>query len=209
MDDPIASRGAHPAVNVYLARHGRTELNAAGLLRGHLDPPLDPVGRREAKDLAVAIANFGSDLVVSSPLRRALETARYFADECGLAVEIDERLIDRDYGKWAGRPAEELYAEFGSLDAAPGVEPREAVARRALAALDAAADRVEEAAVLVAHDAVNRLLIASLDADRFGSFEQIPQRTACVNFLQRSGNTWSVARVDLCPGRGSGGLEER
>ena len=130
MSTSTASRDVDDSVSVYLARHGRTELNAAGLLRGHLDPPLDTTGQQEAKALAAAIATFRPSLVVASPLRRAVETARYIAEECGLEVEIDDRLIDRDYGPWAGHSLEEVTAEFGSVDAAPGVEPRDVVRSR-------------------------------------------------------------------------------
>ena len=56
---------------VYLVRHARTALNADGRLRGHLDPPLDDVGRSEARELAVVLASLRPVRVVTSPLRRA------------------------------------------------------------------------------------------------------------------------------------------
>lgn len=209
MSSSSTSRESDLPISIYLARHGQTELNATGALRGHLDPTLDGVGQREAKGLAMALASFRPGLVVSSPLRRAVETARFIADECGIDVEVDELLIDRDYGQWAGRPLEEVVREFGSVDAAPGVEPRDAVVTRATLALETVADRAEDGAVIVAHDAVNRLLISALDPHHFNVVEQIPQRTACFNLLQRVDGNWTVARVDVRPGREADGFAKR
>ncbi|MBO0747342.1 MAG: histidine phosphatase family protein, partial [Acidimicrobiaceae bacterium] len=61
---------AEGASRLYLARHGRTPLNAAGVLRGRLDPPLDEEGRAEAARLGSALGGVGVRLVVASPLQR-------------------------------------------------------------------------------------------------------------------------------------------
>jgi broad specificity phosphatase PhoE len=122
-------------VRLFLARHGRTRLNAAGVLRGHLDPPLDAVGRFQALVLADVLAHQRLASIVSSPLLRARETAEPIGLRTGLPVEIDERLIDRDYGSWAGRSKEEVVARWGSVDNNPEIEPAQAVVDRAIAAL--------------------------------------------------------------------------
>jgi broad specificity phosphatase PhoE len=193
------NEGSFSAKVIYLARHGRTELNAAAALRGLLDPPLDEVGRAEAEQLAAALAPFEPDLIVSSPLRRALETAWSVALELEIGVEPDDRLIDRDYGEWAGHPLDAVQAQWGNVDDAPGVEPRATVRSRALEALESVADRAESAAVVVAHDAINRLLLATLDPIRFPDADAIPQRTACFNVLYRADGAWQVGRVDVIP----------
>ena len=56
----------------YLVRHGRTALDADGRLRGHLDPPLDEVGRAEVEDLAIVLASLRPSRIVTSPLLRAV-----------------------------------------------------------------------------------------------------------------------------------------
>ncbi len=88
-----------------IVRHGRTVHNATGLLLGRLDPPLDDLGRRQAAALAAAVGPV--DRVISSPLRRARETAEAFGGE----VEIDERWIEVDYGEYDGMPLGEVPAE--------------------------------------------------------------------------------------------------
>jgi glucosyl-3-phosphoglycerate phosphatase len=198
--------GSVPSVMsvIYLARHGRTALNAAGALRGHIDVPLDEVGKLEAEALGEALAAQAITRVVSSPLRRALETAGAVARRHALGTAVDDRLADRFYGEWAGVSAGEVVARWGSLDAAPGVEPPANVRRRALAALAAIAQEADgTVAAVVSHDAVIRIALAALDAG-LGSPDQIPQGTACFNVLEYSegseGNpNWRVRSVNENP----------
>ena len=88
-----------------VVRHGRTAHNAAGRLLGRLDPPLDEVGQLQAARLAEAVGPV--DRVISSPLRRARETAAAF----GVDVEVDERWIELDYGDYDGVPLDEVPPE--------------------------------------------------------------------------------------------------
>jgi broad specificity phosphatase PhoE len=189
--------GMMPAVIgecVYLVRHARTALNADGRLRGHLDPPLDGVGRREADDLAIVLASLRPVRVVSSPLRRAVETAQAIATRASVPVVIDQRLCDRDYGPWAGESEDAVVLEWGALDMAPGVERAESVLARARAALDAQLG-AGGSVVLVSHEAVNRALLRQLDPE-LGARDGVSQRTACWNLLVHVDGAWDVERVD-------------
>jgi broad specificity phosphatase PhoE len=97
---------AGTTARLILLRHGRAdgaEVRCAG--RGEVfDPGLAPDGREQA---AAAVRRLGRrfDLVVSSPARRAVETANAW----NLPVRIDERLAERSFGEWEGRP----WAEVG------------------------------------------------------------------------------------------------
>jgi broad specificity phosphatase PhoE len=85
-----------------------------------------------------------------------VETAEVIASCAGTGTRVDDRLTDRYYGEWEGTRVEDVVARWGSLDAAPGVEPAEKVRYRALAALtDIAQNARGVAAVVVSHDAVN------------------------------------------------------
>ncbi len=81
-----------------LVRHGETDVNAAGLVLGRADPPLSPRGRQQATALAAVLGD--RPRVVSSPLRRAAETAAAF----GRPVEVDDRWIELDYGAFDLQP---------------------------------------------------------------------------------------------------------
>lgn len=196
--------------HLFLIRHGRTTLNADGKLRGHLDPPLDDVGTAEAMALASTLAvtlastpTSNSNLadtrpmrIVTSPLARARQTAEAIGRRNGSDPIVEKRLIDRDYGQWAGRRPDEVIAQWGTLDSAPGVEPAADVAERARAVLDEQIDWLRLGpVVLVAHDAVNRLLLRSLDPD-LGAVDAIGQRTGCWNLLLHNDDGWQIQLID-------------
>jgi broad specificity phosphatase PhoE len=88
-----------------LVRHGRTAANASQKLQGHLDLPLDEVGRAQVAGLAAWLGR--PDRVISSPLLRATQTAEAF----GVPYEIDDRWIELDYGSLDGMPVAEVGAE--------------------------------------------------------------------------------------------------
>ncbi len=184
---------------ILLIRHGRTPLNAAGLLRGHLDPPLDEVGRAEAGRLARTLAKDDIRLVVASPLIRAVETAKAVAAPHGIEVIVDERIVDRDYGAWAGHAKREVEAKHGTLDNAPGVEPLADVTERAVKAVEELALRsVGTSTVAVTHDVVLRQVLAALCPD-LGDPEGIAQDTGCLNSLVYRGGAWSVESLNVVP----------
>jgi broad specificity phosphatase PhoE len=97
---------------ILLVRHGRTAVNAAGQLLGRADPPLDAEGLAQAAALAdVASAWPGPLRVISSPLQRCRQTAAAIAEAAGVAVEVDERWVELDYGAFEGRPLADIPAE--------------------------------------------------------------------------------------------------
>ncbi len=135
-------------MTLHVVRHGRTEANAGGLLLGRADPRLDDVGRLQAAQISTSLPT--GALVVSSPLRRAIETAAALGGE----VTIDERLIEMDYGSYDLMPVAEVPAEIWQrwrTDAdfrPPGGESHNELAQRLWAALD------DLQALAVDHDVV-------------------------------------------------------
>jgi broad specificity phosphatase PhoE len=97
---------------IVFVRHGETPPNREGLLLGRGDPELTERGRAQAKDLALALAGLGITTVLTSPLRRARDTASPIAAECGVPVEVDERLIEIDFGEWEGQPLASIDADL-------------------------------------------------------------------------------------------------
>jgi broad specificity phosphatase PhoE len=182
------------ADRVFLARHGRTALNAEGRLRGLSDPPLDEVGIVEAARLADALAPKHPTAVICSPLQRAVATAQAIGAASGAPVTVDVRLNDRDYGPMTGRVREEVEREYGSVDSAPGVEPLTALAARARQAFfELVADYGPGPLVMVSHDAFNRALLGQLDP----ALSDVGQRTACWNQLSLADGAWQVDAYDM------------
>lgn len=178
-------------VDIYLCRHGRTPLNVAGRLRGRLDPELDLVGIAEARDLARHLGGLGVVRVIASPLRRAVQTATPIADAAGVRLETDDRLLDRDYGEFDGAPQAEVIARFGSLDAAPGVEPPDAVVARVRAVLEEVASAQPGPIVVVTHDAVLRLVLDALTPIPIDG-GHLPPRTGSWSLLRHDADGWQL-----------------
>ena len=184
---------------VYLVRHGQTPLNESGVLRGLADPPLDETGRRQAARLGAALGPRGLAAVLSSPLVRARQTAQPVAGRAGLEVAVDQCLLDRDYGPWTGISRKSVTDRWGSVDRAPGVEPRPAVRDRAVGGLTGIARRYPGGTVVVvSHDAVNREVLAAFDAG-LGDPDAIPQDNGCYNTLEWRGGRWAVLGVNELP----------
>ena len=93
-------------------RHGQTDANAAGLLLGRSDPPLNDAGRAQAGAIAARVAPYGPDRVVTSPLRRTVQTAEIVGAACGLPIAVEDRLVEVDYGEYDGLPFTELPADL-------------------------------------------------------------------------------------------------
>lgn len=130
---------------VVLVRHGATAHSAAKRFSGRNDLPLDLVGQRQAA--ALGARSFGAvTAVVSSPLRRAMQTAQAVAAPLGLAVETIDDLAETDFGTWEGKTFDEITASdpaalntwLSSPEVAPpGGESFAAVARRVRRAREA------------------------------------------------------------------------
>jgi probable phosphoglycerate mutase len=88
---------------ILLARHGETDWNIERRWQGHADRPLNDAGREQARDLAETLADRAIDVVYSSDLMRAHETALIVAERLGLPVEVDACLREVDVGDWSGR----------------------------------------------------------------------------------------------------------
>jgi broad specificity phosphatase PhoE len=186
------------AQHVYLVRHGETSLNADGRLRGLANPELNERGERQAHAVAVALATVDAGVVVSSPLQRAVRTAAAIADHARTTHQIDDRFNDRDYGQWTGAVKSEVIAEWGSVDAAPGVEPTAAVLSRSAPALDewgAWAESRHKAVVVVTHDAVIRPLLARIAP----TLPAVSVPTGSYQVLRYETGIWSVELTDQQP----------
>ena len=94
---------------VCVARHGETDWNLAGILQGWIDVSINDEGRRQARQVAAALAGSGFSCVYSSPLGRALETAEIISRVLQLAPPVcHEGLKERHFGAIQGIPKAEL-----------------------------------------------------------------------------------------------------
>jgi broad specificity phosphatase PhoE len=93
---------------ISFVRHGETALNRDGRLQGRVDTELSTRGLEQVARLATRLSTWEITSVYSSPLTRARQTATAIAAVAGCEVEIDERLIELDYGEWDGLELSEI-----------------------------------------------------------------------------------------------------
>lgn len=198
-----------------LLRHGRTPWNDDGRLQGQTDVPLDDVGRAQARAAASALAPLRPALVVSSDLVRARDTAQVLADAAGAPLRLDARLRERDFGAWEGLIGAEIeegwpeaYAAWRQGDE-PGemaAEPRSAVGRRVIAAIEEAAAGLDprDLLVVVGHGgALSTAMTAALGmspGEWFGVRAMDNGRWSLLESNPRTPPAWRLRRHDVGPG---------
>jgi len=139
-----------------LVRHGETDWNRDGRWQGLSDTRLNDRGREQARELAAQLD--GVDVLYSSDLARARETAEIVAERLGLEVQVDERLRERGFGEWEGLNADEIEQRFadahrlwkaGEGPGAENAEPFDAFAARIHGFVDEVLEEHQGKSVLV------------------------------------------------------------
>ncbi len=191
---------------VLLVRHGETELNRRGALRGRLNVELTERGLWEARLLAQRIASeYQVDAIVTSPLARAVQTAIVVGRVTGITPEPQDALIDIDYGSWAGRSVDEfdsgdrdLLARWHRNPAVPlpGAEDPHEVQDRAFGLLSRLTRPTSQCLVMVSHDAVIQLLLCRILGLALSSYQGLVQQTATLNEITRQRGQWRVTLLN-------------
>ncbi|MCL5432491.1 MAG: histidine phosphatase family protein, partial [Patescibacteria group bacterium] len=100
---------------IILARHGQSVWNKKRVLQGCTDSSLTKEGIKQAEALAKKIKNMGVTKIVSSNLKRAVQTAEIIAKEVALNFEKYPRLNERSFGKLEGKSWIEIEKEFEDM----------------------------------------------------------------------------------------------
>jgi len=155
-----------------LWRHGETEWNADHRMQGQLDPDLSEIGIEQARRATPIIAGFVPQVLLTSDLRRASNTAAVLAERTALPVQTDKRLRETHLGEWQGLTNVDVDARWPGSRAAwrgdaswapPGGETRIEVAGRARQVVTELDSRHEvKVAVLCAHGGLISSLVACL-----------------------------------------------
>jgi len=145
----------------FLVRHGETEWNKNRIIQGVSDIPLNDTGRAQAAAVGDILAAHRFDLLVSSPLSRAMETATIIATRLGMpAPLVVGDLVERNYGEAEGSSGLDLDIRYPDGAEVPGRESREEVTTRVVRVLNDLAIRHPEADILaVAHGGVIRSVV--------------------------------------------------
>ncbi|MEV5557329.1 bifunctional RNase H/acid phosphatase [Nonomuraea wenchangensis] len=184
------------ATSLLLLRHGETELSLERRFSGLGDPELTPNGLSQAEAAAVRLSRepYRPDVIVSSPLKRARQTAAAIAARTGLDVEVDDELREADFGEWEGHtftevqrrwPAE-LAAWLADPEAAPpGGESFAVAARRVQAAGERLVERYEGKTVLaVSHVTPIKMLLRLALMAPLESLYRMHLDLACLSLIE-------------------------
>mgnify|MGYP005787675381 FL=1 len=94
-------------MEILVTRHGQTDWNALGKLQGQTDIELNNIGRQQAKETGKLIKDENIDLIITSPLKRAVETAKIINTNFKVNIVEDDRLMERKYGESEGLTKDE------------------------------------------------------------------------------------------------------
>jgi broad specificity phosphatase PhoE len=201
---------------IYLIRHGQTDWNKQQIFRGRKDIPLNERGREEALALSKHLAAVKFSAGYASPLSRSFETAEIVARPHGLTVQLDEGMVDINYGVWEGLSDDEVKKRFAILYRRwhsepqrvrfPGGESLLMVKKRALTSLEGFRNRHPgETVFVVSHRAVTKVVMCAMLGLTNRSFWKIFQDNCAFNIIMLSKDDAYVSALnDTCHMRAAG-----
>lgn len=155
-------------MNIYLLRHGETDWNQEGRLQGHTDIPLNQNGRIQINYAAEVLTNLhvGIDLIISSPLSRAYESAGIVAERLSYEKDniiIEPLLIERCFGVGEGLTIVERQEKYPN-DIYPEMESYEDLIERAHSVFDkiVRSYKDSENVLVVAHGAILYAMLTAI-----------------------------------------------
>ena len=178
-------------------RHGQTDWNVDFRLQGTADIPLNEVGKEQARRAASFIHREDWDALLSSPLSRAVDTAKIMAELVGFSdIEVEDLLLERAFGEAEGMLHEQWREKYGNHTPAPGSESLEDLATRGWLLLERLVLLHPGKRVLaVSHGAMIRKLLGLLSngeippaGDRFGNLS--------LNIVSFDEKDWVVEHYD-------------
>lgn len=149
-------------MKLYVTRHGETSWNVENKVCGVTDVELTEKGREQARELAEAVNSRHIDIIISSPLKRAVETSRIIAEGRDIPILTDQRLTEQDYGIYEGvdRKDERFLANKRNFAYRyPGGESMMQVAHRTYGLIEELREKYPDKTVLlVCHGGVCRVM---------------------------------------------------
>lgn len=177
---------------IYLARHGQTQWNVEKRICGRADIPLTEEGYKQAELLAEQAKTLTDPItqIICSPLIRAKETAQVVANQLGLPIIVDERLIEMDFGIYDGLPIQTEEFQNRRNEFSLPFEQGESildVAGRIYPLLAELIDQEKELPLLVCHNAVSRVVDNYFNGKTMSEFLGFNiENTELVRYIQRT-----------------------
>lgn len=193
---------------LYLVRHGETDWNVQRRIQGASDTPLNEVGYHQARALVPVLTGRLITAVYSSPLQRAMQTARLAAEALGLEVQPAPGLAEMDQGELEGMEFAEIQRRYdGFLDKwhkrpaevrMPGGETMAELQERAWAEIEAMrrAHPLDTVAAF-SHNLTIITVLCRILGVHLNDFRRIRQHNAALNIIEHSeARGWSVVTMN-------------
>lgn len=178
-------------MEICLVRHGETNWNKIGKLQGHTDIELNKNGIIQANACADYLYNTPCELIITSPLKRAKQTAKIIAERKSLPLREMPEFIERNYGEAEGMTVEERLLKFPDLQY-PNQESKEDVRERVMNGLQQIQKEHKVSnIILVAHGAVINSILAILSNNEIGS-GKTKLANACLSTINYDQGIWKI-----------------
>ncbi|MCO7176347.1 histidine phosphatase family protein [Sporolactobacillus kofuensis] len=177
---------------ICLVRHGETDWNALGKLQGREDIPLNERGRQQAQMVGEFLQSDKFAAVVTSPLKRAKQTADIVNHYLGNLPMIENSdFIEKAYGEASGMTIPERDQHFpdGKI---PGMEPFDRIKKRVVRGLSTVKERFpDQSVLLVAHGGLINVILAILSNGKIGTGKTKLYNT-CISHIETTGDSWKI-----------------
>ncbi|MCJ7842419.1 histidine phosphatase family protein [Lederbergia sp. NSJ-179] len=176
---------------ICLVRHGETDWNAAGKLQGRTDIPLNATGKQQARECGQYFARSHWDRIVTSPMKRAKQTAEIINMSLQLPIIEMAEFVERSFGDAEGMTKEERLASFPDGDI-PNQEDRTSFNRRVIEGIQRVHEEYpNQKIILVAHGAVINAILTNFSNGKIGSGKS-KLFNACISNLHLRENQWEI-----------------
>lgn len=193
----------NPTLVIYLLRHGETE-GLTRVYKGHIDVPLSREGERQMERVTKFLKEYTKryelpcEVIYSSPLKRALYSAKILSKELSLKIKTESLFKERSFGRWEGLSINDIVSlypeEFERWKSDPlRFSPPEGestidVNKRAEEAIKKILQNHNGQVFITAHGGINRVILCNLLGIPLENIFRIEQEFGCINIIEFYGN---------------------
>ena len=197
---------------IIFLRHAQAKNNVERILAGRTKGiPLTQTGIQQAQKIATFLQPLKISTIYSSPIERALHTAKIVANKLDLGCKIDERLTEIEMGSFSGMQYDEMFAKYGnvflkfyqdnSLIQKNGVETFSSVKKRVLDMVNYCSKKHEgQNVLLVTHMDPIKAMISTILQPKPESLYELVIRNASLTIAKKEQNNYSLAAINSMPG---------
>ena len=195
--------------DIYIIRHGETEYNKMHRMQGRgIDASLNKEGRSQAE----AICNFMKDKaitkIVTSSLKRAIETANPLSEELKIKLETFKDLDEMNFGVLEGKPFKDVIEDLkylqtqwssGNLQIAPeaGENPIEVFDRAGSKIMNVIETSKDQQIIFMIHGRLIRILLSEFLGLGLKNMHEIEHQNGSINHLSWNGNQFEVVELNI------------